>query len=44
MVFLAIKKDIVDEYNLSFDENLISYPCHEDLDFTYSYYKISKKY
>lgn len=41
--FFAIKKDIVDEYNLRFDENLISYAYSEDLDFTYSCYKISKK-
>lgn len=34
--FFAIRKDVVDSYNLKFDENLISYAFSEDLDFTYS--------
>ncbi|MDH5092759.1 glycosyltransferase [Clostridium perfringens] len=37
--FFAVKKDIINKYNLKFDENLISYAYPEDLDFTYNYYK-----
>lgn len=40
--FLAIKKLLMDKWNLKWDENLTSYAYAEDLDFSYSYYKRSK--
>ena len=41
--FFVIRKELVDCWKLSWDENLISYAFSEDLDFSYSYYKISNK-
>jgi glycosyltransferase involved in cell wall biosynthesis len=41
--FFAIKKQYTDQWNLKWDENLTSYAYAEDLDFSYSYYKNSKK-
>lgn len=41
--FFAIDKQIINKYNLEFDENLISYAYPEDLDFTHNYCKLAKK-
>lgn len=41
--FFVVRKSIINKYNLEFDEKLISYAYPEDLDFTYSYYNVSKK-
>ena len=37
--FFAIKKSLKDEWNIDWDEKLISYGYPEDLDFSFSYYK-----
>lgn len=37
--FFAVKKSILDKYNIRFDEKLTSYAYAEDLDFTYRYIK-----
>ncbi len=41
--FFVIRKSLVERYNLKWDENLISYAYAEDLDFSYSYYKLANK-
>lgn len=41
--FFAIRKKLMDEWELSFDEKLKSYAYAEDLDFTYRYYRESVK-
>lgn len=41
--FFVIRKSLVQRYNLKWDENLISYGYAEDLDFSYSYYKMVSK-
>ena len=40
--FFAIRKRYVDEWNLTFDENLKYYAYNEDMDFTYRFYLLSK--
>lgn len=41
--FFALRKDILHQGNIYFDENLKSYAYAEDLDFTYRYFQYSKK-
>lgn len=41
--FFVVRKELIDKWNLRFDEKLISYAYAEDLDFSYSYYLKSKK-
>lgn len=41
--FFAVRRELVNQWNLQFDENLTSYAYAEDLDFSYSYYKQAKK-
>lgn len=41
--FFAIKKTYVQQWGISWDEKLTGYAYAEDLDFSYSYYKRSKK-
>lgn len=41
--FFVIRRSLVISWGLKFDENLESYALSEDLDFSYSYYKHSKK-
>lgn len=40
--FFAIRKSLVEKWELRWDENLASYAYAEDLDFSYSYYKKAK--
>lgn len=40
--FFACKKKLIEEWNIYFDENLVSYAYSEDLDFTYRYNVESK--
>ena len=40
--FFAVKKSLIDRWQLEWDENLSSYAYAEDLDFSFSYYKKSK--
>ncbi len=42
--FFSVKKDLMIKWDLTFDEKLISYAYPEDLDFTYRYCQISRKY
>lgn len=37
--FFAVRKSLVEQWNICWDENLTSYAYAEDLDFSYSYYK-----
>lgn len=39
----AVKRSLLDKWNIKFDEKLKGYAYAEDLDFTYSYYKSAKK-
>ena len=41
--FFSVKKSLIMKWNLRWDENLTSYAFSEDLDFSYAYYKNSKK-
>lgn len=41
--FFTIRKSLVDKWNIRWDEKLSGYAYAEDLDFSYSYYKKSKK-
>lgn len=41
--FFSVKKSLIMKWNLRWDENLTSYAFPEDLDFSYAYYKNSKK-
>lgn len=41
--FFAIKKSLTSQWNIKWDENLISYAYAEDLDFSYTYYKYSQQ-
>lgn len=41
--FFSIKKSLSDKWKIKWDENLVSYAYAEDLDFTYSYCRMSKK-
>lgn len=40
--FFAVRTDLMNEWNVRFDENLTGYSYGEDLDFTYTFYKNSK--
>ena len=37
--FFAVKKSLVDRWQIKWDENLVSYAYAEDLDFSFTYYK-----
>lgn len=39
--FFVVRKSLVDKFQLRWDETLTGYAYAEDLDFTYSYYKMS---
>lgn len=41
--FFVVRKSLLNKWNIKWDENLTSYAYAEDLDFSYSYYKQSKK-
>lgn len=41
--FFVVRKSLILKWNLCWDEKLISYAYAEDLDFSYMYYKKSKK-
>lgn len=41
--FFVVKKSLIYKWGLKWDENLQSYAYPEDLDFSYSYFKFSKK-
>lgn len=41
--FFVIRKSLLTKWNLAWDENLIKYAYAEDLDFSYSYYKLATK-
>ena len=41
--FFAVKKHLIDAWNIRWDENLTEYAYAEDLDFSYSYYKKAKE-
>lgn len=41
--FFAVKKQLIDKWNVRWDENLISYAYAEDLDFSWNYYKCASK-
>lgn len=41
--FFAVKKSIIEKWNIKWDENLIGYAYPEDLDFGYSYCRNAKK-
>ena len=41
--YFGIKKSLVSKWNISWDERLTGYAYAEDLDFTYTYFKESKK-
>ena len=41
--FFSVKKSLIMKWNLRWDENLTSYAFSEDLDFSYAYFKNSRK-
>lgn len=41
--FFAVKKSLINKWGIRFDENLTSYAYAEDLDFSYGYYKQSRR-
>lgn len=41
--FFAVRRSLVEKWNLRFDENLTSYAYAEDLDFSYTYYIKAKE-
>ena len=41
--FFALRKELIDNYNIEWDEKLISYAYPEDLDFSYRFYEIVRK-
>lgn len=41
--FFVIRKSLAQKWNIRWDENLTSYAYAEDLDFSYSYYKMAQK-
>jgi hypothetical protein len=41
--FFVVRHSLMTEWNLRFDENLVSYAFSEDLDFSYAYYRCSIK-
>lgn len=40
--FFVVKRDMIEKYDIKFDEKLQGYAYAEDLDFTYDYYKKSE--
>lgn len=40
--FFAVRKSLINKWQIKFDENLVAYAYSEDLDFTYRYYLKSK--
>ena len=41
--FFAVRKSLVEKWNLDWDERFLSYGYPEDLDFSFRYYRESKK-
>ncbi len=41
--FFAVRKKLIDEWNIRFDENLTGYAFNEDLDFSYRYCRRAKQ-
>lgn len=41
--FFAVRKSLIDKYNIRFDESLQRYAYAEDLDFTYRFFKLACK-
>ena len=41
--FFVIRKSLINQWDLSWDEKLVSYAYAEDLDFSFSYYKKAKE-